>query len=74
MKPCPQCGADKQVRQQESHPPMYICDRRNMQFDGIDDGVVGYGRQDRYAERKEEYEIRQKQRNHGRHGRHDNRR
>jgi len=41
---------------------LFRCDSCKMLTDGIDDGDVGYGRQDRHAERKEEYQIRQKNR------------
>lgn len=57
---CPRCGTNKHTRQQEAK--LFFCGRCNMQFDGIDDGDVGYGRQDRYAEKKEEFENRQKAR------------
>lgn len=68
---CPKCGTNKHARQQEAK--LFLCGRCNMQYDGIDDGDVGYGRQDRHAERKEEFEQRQKARLmgrfKGRHGR-----
>ena len=53
---CPQCGNNKHVRQQEDK--LFICDWHRMQFDGVDDGTIGYGRQDYWAERKEEFEQR----------------
>lgn len=57
---CPRCNSNAKSRKQEDK--LFICGRCNMQYDGIDDGDVGYGSQERYAERKEEYLARQKQR------------
>jgi hypothetical protein len=58
MANCPRCG--RQCTRMEDR--LYRCETCKMLTDGIDDGDVGYGRQDRYAERKEEYLLRKKQR------------
>lgn len=55
---CPRCNSS--VIQIEDR--LYRCDRCKMLTDCEDDGDIGYGRQDRYAERKEEYHIRQRER------------
>lgn len=55
---CPRCG--RPTTQLEAK--LWRCDRCRVLTDGIDDGDIGYGRQDRYAERKEEYEERQRRR------------
>lgn len=60
LPPCPRCRTAKCVRVKEDK--LFICDNCHGLFDGIDDGDIGYGRQDRYAERKEGYENRQRQR------------
>lgn len=61
MKKCPKCqGTDLVLR--ETNPDVYMCNRCKMLTDLQDDGTVGYGSQSRHAERKEEYEIRKRQR------------
>lgn len=57
-KRCPKCGG--QVINLDTR--LYYCENCKMNTDCEDDGDIGYSRQDRYAERKEEYELRQKQR------------
>lgn len=54
-KRCPKCsGAVSNVDTR-----LYYCENCKMYTDCEDDGDISYGRQDRYAERKEEYERRQ---------------
>lgn len=54
-KRCPKCGGP--VVNMDTR--LYRCENCKMLTDCEDDGTVGYMRQDRYAERKEEYERRQ---------------
>lgn len=55
---CPRCQGP--VRQME--PKLFRCDQCKMLTDCQDDGTVGYGSQIRHAERKEEFQIRQRER------------
>lgn len=55
---CPRCNG----KLMKSEEKLYWCAYCNMLTDGEDDGTVGYGRADRHAERKEEFEQRQKER------------
>lgn len=57
-KRCPKCGGP--VINMDTR--LYRCDNCKMLTDCEDDGDIGYRSQERYAERKEEYELRQKQR------------
>lgn len=54
---CIKCGRVKAVRKLGSGH--CFCDHCKIEFDPVDDGDVGYGSQERYAERKEEYQLRQ---------------
>lgn len=58
MNRCPRCK--RPVVKIEDR--LYRCDNCKMLTDCEDDGTVGYGNQERHAERKEEYELRQKKR------------
>lgn len=58
MNKCPKCGR-KVVPIEDK---LFRCDHCNMLTDCEDDGTVGYGSQQRYAERKEEYENRCRER------------
>lgn len=57
-KHCPKCGGP--VINMDTR--LYRCDHCKMLTDCEDDGDISYMRQDRYAERKEEYQLRQKRR------------
>lgn len=48
---CPLCKTSKYVR--VNGPKDYTCLDCKMDFDGVDDGTVGYGRPEKYAERAE---------------------
>ena len=54
-KRCPKCGGP--VVNMDTR--LYRCDNCKMLTDCEDDGDIGYKSQERYAERKEEYELRQ---------------
>lgn len=54
-KRCPKCRGE--VSNVDTR--LYYCASCKMYTDCEDDGTIGYGRQDRHAERKEEYERRQ---------------
>lgn len=54
-KRCPKCHGP--VINMDTR--LYRCDSCKMLTDCEDDGDISYGRQDRYAERKEEYQNRQ---------------
>ncbi len=54
-KRCPKCS--RPVQQIEHR--LYRCDWCKMLTDCDPDGEVGYGNPERYAERKEEFQIRQ---------------
>ena len=58
---CPWCGTDKHVY--ESGHAQFWCKKCDRLFDKGEDGVIGYGRPDKYAERREEFEKRQAKRN-----------
>lgn len=57
-KRCPRC----QQPVDEMNDRLYWCPQCKMATDCEDDGDIGYGSQERYAQRKEEYEIRQRNR------------
>jgi ribosomal protein L37AE/L43A len=48
---CPMCGSDKNVRVHGSHD--FTCMNCKMDFDGIDDGDIAYGRPEKRMEREE---------------------
>lgn len=55
---CPRC-AGPCIQQEEK---LFFCPKCKMQTDCQDDGDIGYRSQERYAERKEEFQIRQRER------------
>lgn len=57
---CPLCGKAKHVR--VNGPRDFTCMDCKMDFDGVDDGDVGYQRPERIASRREEFQLRAKRR------------
>jgi hypothetical protein len=56
---CPKCGGCDLVALEAK---LYRCERCKMLTDCQDDGDIGYRSQGKYAERKEEFELRQRER------------
>lgn len=61
---CPWCGNARRVYAHGSRE--FFCDGCKRIFDGIDDGDVGYQGPERYAERKEAFQLREQARKTGR--------
>jgi hypothetical protein len=55
---CPRCKGLLQQLEEK----LFWCSGCKMRTDGIDDGDIGYRSQERYAERKEEFQIRNRER------------
>jgi hypothetical protein len=51
---CPLCGSAKSVRVHGEHD--YTCLACKMDFDGVDDGIIGRGRPETNAIRNERFE------------------
>lgn len=51
LPPCPWCGTAKKVYKHGDRE--FVCLGCKRIFDGIDDGVIGYGRPEKYAQRAE---------------------
>lgn len=55
---CPKCNGPVVPMEDK----LYRCDRCRMLTDCQEDGDIGYGNQERYAERKEAFQARQRDR------------
>jgi ribosomal protein L37AE/L43A len=50
---CPWCGRLKSVREADSNHHHWYCSICNREFEDIEDGDIGYGSPENYAERAE---------------------
>lgn len=62
MPRCVRCGSVRYVRTSGTTPRAYHCGKCRIEFEAEDDGLVGYGSPERYAERNERHEAAQRQR------------
>ena len=60
--PCVRCHSAKHVITSGTTPHAFWCGACRIEFEPEDDGDVGRGRPDRNAMRREEYEIRERER------------
>jgi transposase-like protein len=54
---CVRCGSPRQVRTSGTTARAYYCGKCGIEFEPEEDGVVGYGRPEKYAVRNEAHAI-----------------
>jgi len=62
MPACPKCGSRKRVIPAGDNVHTFACLTCQCCFEDVDDSDIGYGDPARYAERREEFAIREKAR------------